>query len=118
MECITETVRHAASRKGVMQIGSCGASRIVVTECVTENISDHRMYHFRNAMEKSSWMVSWKETHVQRHGKASWKAIAVERHGKAVTECVTESMTQAASRKKRHGKRRGGCDVMIVNSLV
>jgi len=83
---------------------------IVVTECVTENINDHRMQHFRNVMEKSPWMVSWKATPVQRHGKASWnasrkprgvqrhgkalrKVILVERHGIVVTECVTESIS-------------------------
>jgi len=60
-------------------------------------------------VESNTCAASW---------KASWKAIPVERRGNAVTECVTESMTQAVSRKKRHGKRRGRCDVMIVNSLV
>ena len=54
----------------------------------------------------------------QRHGKASWKAILVERHGKAVMECVVESMTQAASRKRCHGKRHGNTEVRSVMECV
>jgi len=46
---------------------------IVVTECVTQKVSDRRMQHFRNVMEKSSWTVPWKATSVKRHGKASRK---------------------------------------------
>jgi len=70
---------------------------IVVTECITENVSDYRMCHFRNVMEKSSWMVSWNATPEERHGKASWKAILVERHGKA---------SRKASWKQRGAQRK------------
>jgi len=134
MECVMETARRVASWKGVTEISIRLASRnasskqrgaqrhakalckpivverhgIVVTECVMENISDDRMKHFRNVMEKSSWIVSSKATPVQRHGKASrkaswkqrgaqhhrkatWQAILVERHGIVVMECVMEN---------------------------
>jgi len=50
-------------------------------------------------MEKSSWIVSWKATPVQCHGKASRKAIPVQRHGEAIMECVTETARRAASWK-------------------
>jgi len=161
MECITETARRAASRKGVMQTDSCGASwnsrhgmrngkrqrsqNVALSEChgkvvvhgfmecntcgtswkgVMESDTGgaswksrhgmrlgnreacsvmkrrHGNHHLLSVTEKVSWKASWKHRGAQRHGKASWKAIPVERHGKAVTECVMESMTQAASRKR------------------
>jgi len=76
MECVIETTRRVASWKGV-----------------TGN------QHLLSVTEKVSWNASRKLRGAQRHGKALWKAIPVERHGKAVTECIMESMTQAASRK-------------------
>jgi len=80
----------------------------------------------KNVTEINICLASPKRCHRKRHINSEVRGVMerrhgkrpVERHGKAVTECVTESMTQAASRTKLHGKRRGRCDVMIVNSLV
>ena len=76
MECITETVRHAASRKGVMQIGSCGASR-------------NSCHGMRNGKHQRSQNVSLSEC-----------------HGKVVMDGFMECNTYGTSRKgRRHGNQ-------------
>ena len=56
---------------------------IVVTECVTENISDHRMYHFRNAMEsRHGWF----------HGMQHLWNVMERRHGNQPLLSVTEKV--------------------------
>jgi len=143
MECVSETARRAASWESVTQSETCGASRnsrhgmrnrkrqqsqnVALSECHGKVVMDSVMRSNtcatsrKGVTEINICLASPKKSH-RKHQETvrrvvSWKDVmesdTVERHGKAVTECVTESMTQAASRKKRYGKRRGRCDVMI-----
>jgi len=50
-------------------------------------------------MEKSTWIVLWEATPVQRHGKVSRTPESAYSHGKDVTESVMETARCAASWK-------------------
>jgi len=51
---------------------------MVVVACIDAlfNTHTHARTHARIVMEKSSWIVAWKATPVQRHGEASRKSAS------------------------------------------
>ena len=97
MECITETVRHAASRKGVMQIGSCGASR-------------NSCHGMRNGKHQRSQNVSLSEC----HGKVVMDGFMECNTYGTSWKGVTEINICLASRKRCHGNRHGNSEVHSV----
>ena len=92
---------------------------MAVVACINAIFSTHTHTHTfgvsrKNAVIDSNiYRVSWKKLSWQKGviGKVSW-IVVVE-----TVMCVA-SWRRCRGKHRRHGKRRGRCDVMIVNSLV
>jgi len=88
IECVVETARRVASRKGVMQTDSCGASR-------------NSRYGMRNGKHQRSQNVALSEC----HGKVVMDGFMESNTCATSWKGVTEINICFASRKRCHGKR-------------